>query len=145
MLGLAAARTIVAEALDHARSLDLPPMTVAVLDAGGHLVTFVREDGSSLYREAIARGKAMGALGMGTGSRTLQARAAAHPEFINAVTVLAGGALVPVPGGVLIRSDDAGRLVGAVGVSGHLPDADEACAVAGIVAAGLSADTGAGS
>jgi uncharacterized protein GlcG (DUF336 family) len=144
---LAQALTIVEHALRHARELELPPMTVAVLDAGGHLVAFAREDGSSLLRERIARGKALGALNMGVGSRALAGRAAAHPQFINAVTTLAEGNLVPVPGGVLVRAPaadgEAGGIIGAVGVSGHQPDRDEECAVRGIEAAALTADPGA--
>ncbi|MEZ0362350.1 heme-binding protein [Mycobacterium sp. pUA109] len=141
MISYDEARTIVDTALAHARSRDFPPMTVAVLDAGGHLVAFGRQDGSSLLREEIARGKARGALNMGVGSRALAARAASHPQFINALVALANGELVPVPGGVLIR-DKHGGIVGAVGVSGHLPDADEECAVRGIQAGGLQADPG---
>ena len=150
MVKLAQALTIVEHALRHARELELPPMTVAVLDAGGHLVAFAREDGSSLLRERIARGKALGALNMGVGSRALTGRAAAHPQFINAVTTLAEGNLVPVPGGVLVRAAAAdgegggvGGIIGAVGVSGHQPDRDEECAVRGIEAAALTADPGA--
>lgn len=141
MIGLDAARLILERALQFAREQGCPPMTVAVLDAGGNLITFAREDGSSLLRERIARGKAHGALNMGVGSRTLAARAQAHPHFVNSLVALADGALVPVPGGVLIR-DDAGNLLGAVGVSGHLPDDDEACAIHGIEAASLTADPG---
>jgi uncharacterized protein GlcG (DUF336 family) len=140
-IGLAAARTIVVRALAHARSSDLPPMTVAVLDAAGRLVAFAGEDGSSLLRERIARGKAHGALHMGVGSRSLAARAASDPAFVNSLVSLAEGNLVPVPGGVLIR-DDADAVIGAVGVSGHLPDDDEACAIHGITAADLRADPG---
>jgi uncharacterized protein GlcG (DUF336 family) len=136
------ARTIVDAALEFARSKHFPPMTVAVLDPAGQLVAFAREDGSSLLRERIARGKAHGALHMGVGSRSLAARAVSHPAFVNSLVALAGGELVPVPGGVLIR-DDSDDLVGAVGVSGHLSDDDEACAVHGIAAAGLRADPGA--
>jgi len=136
------ARTIVDAALEFARSRQFPPMTVAVLDPAGQLVAFAREDGSSLLRERIARGKAHGALHMGVGSRSLAARAESHPAFVNSLVALAGGELVPVPGGVLIRDDD-DALIGAVGVSGHLSDDDEACAVHGIAAAGLRADPGA--
>ena len=141
-ISLAAARTIVVRALAHARSSDFPPMTVAVLDAAGRLVAFAGEDGSSLLRERIARGKAHGALNMGVGSRSLAARAASDPAFVNSLVSLAEGNLVPVPGGVLIR-DDNDAVIGAVGVSGHLPDDDEACAVHGITACGLRADPGA--
>jgi uncharacterized protein GlcG (DUF336 family) len=141
-IGLAAARTIVVRALAHARSSDFPPMTVAVLDAAGRLVAFAGEDGSSLLRERIARGKAHGALNMGVGSRSLAARAASNPAFVNSLVSLAEGNLVPVPGGVLIR-DDNDAVIGAVGVSGHSPDDDEACAIHGITACDLRADPGA--
>ena len=140
-LTLTAATTVVEHALRHARGQDWPPMTVAVLDAGGHLVAFAREDRSSLLRERIARGKALGALNMGVGSRSLAGRAAAHPQFVNALVGLADGNLVPVPGGVLVR-DAAGEIIGAVGVSGHLSDLDEECAIQGIDAAGLHPDPG---
>jgi uncharacterized protein GlcG (DUF336 family) len=141
-ISLAAARTIVVRALAHARSSEFPPMTVAVLDAAGRLVAFAGEDGSSLLRERIARGKAHGALNMGVGSRSLAARAASNPAFVNSLVSLADGNLVPVAGGVLIR-DDNGAVIGAVGVTGHLPDDDEACAIHGITACDLRADPGA--
>ncbi|HEY0576713.1 MAG TPA: heme-binding protein [Pseudonocardia sp.] len=142
MITLGHARTIVDRALEHARRRDCPPMTVAVLDAGGHLVAFAKEDRSSLLREKIARGKALGALNMGVGSRSLAARAEGRPHFVNALVGLADGNLVPAPGGVLVRDAD-GEIIGAVGVSGHLPDLDEECAVQGIEAAGLHPDPGA--
>ena len=141
-INLGAARTIVVRALAHARGSDFPPMTVAVLDAAGRLVAFAGEDGSSLLRERIARGKAHGALNMGVGSRSLAARAASNPAFVNSLVSLADGNLVPVPGGVLIR-DDNNSVIGAVGVSGHLPGDDEACAIHGITACDLRADPGA--
>ena len=141
MIMLTEARTILDASLSEARARNCPPMTVAVLNAAGQLVAFASEDGSSLLRERIARAKALGALNMGMGSRALARRASEHPHFINAVTALAEGNLVPVPGGVLIR-DDSNTVIGAVGVSGHHPDTDEACATAGIRAAGLQEDPG---
>jgi len=141
LITLDQARTVVDHALQHAREQAFPPMTVAVLDAAGNLVAFAREDRSSLLRERIARGKAHGALNMGIGSRALAARAESHPHFINALVALAEGNLVPVPGGVIVR-DQSGDIIGAVGVSGHLPDDDEACAIAGIDAASLRPDRG---
>lgn len=143
MLHLSEASQILDEALKHARSESMPPMTVAVLDARGCLVAFKSEDGSSLLRESISKAKAWGALGMGMGTRALAGRAAHHPAFFAALSSLAEGHVVPVPGGVLIRSVGGGGIIGAVGVSGDLPDKDEQCAVAGIGAARLDADTGA--
>jgi uncharacterized protein GlcG (DUF336 family) len=142
MIDLAHATTIVDQALEHGRTLGLPPLTVAVLDAAGCLVSFKRQDGSSLLRPDIAQAKAFGALGMGIGSRAIAARAAVAPAFVSAVNALAGGRLIPVPGGVLIRSSGK-AIIGAVGITGANSDQDEACAVAGIEAAGLLADTGA--
>jgi uncharacterized protein GlcG (DUF336 family) len=142
VIGLDAARIIVDNALGYARGSDFPPMTVAVLDQGGYLVAFAREDRSSLLREKIARGKAQSALNLGTGTRALVARAENQPHFINAITALAGGELIPVPGGVLVRDAESATVQGAVGVSGYRPDEDEACALSGIRAAGLVADTG---
>jgi uncharacterized protein GlcG (DUF336 family) len=142
MIDLTRATTIVDQALEHGRSLGLPPLTVAVLDAAGCLVAFKREDGSSLLRPDIAQAKAFGALALGIGSRAIAARAAIAPAFVSAVNALAGGRLIPVPGGVLIRSSSK-AVIGAVGITGANSDQDEACAVAGIAAVGFVADTGA--
>ncbi len=143
MLHLSEASQILDGALRHARSESMPPMTIAVLDARGCLVAFKSEDGSSLLRESISKAKAWGALGMGMGTRALAGRAAHHPAFFAALSSLSEGHVVPVPGGVLIRSSADAAIIGAVGVSGDLPDKDEACAVAGIAGAGLAADAGA--
>jgi uncharacterized protein GlcG (DUF336 family) len=137
-LGLDTAREVVAGARKHASSAGFKPMTVVVLDAGGHVVAAEREDGSSMSRFEIAFGKAHGALSLGMGSRSIMGRAEQQPYFIAAVTSAVGGALVPVPGGVLVRDAD-GTLLGAVGVTGDTSDNDEAAAVAGIEAAGLTA------
>jgi uncharacterized protein GlcG (DUF336 family) len=138
---LAQASTIVDVALNKAREMNLAALTVAVLDAGGHLVAFKREDNSGILRHDIAYGKAWGALGMGFGSRTLFERATNTPQFFNALYAASGGRVVTNPGGVLIR-DAGGRIIGAVGVSGDTSDNDEVCAIAGIEAAGLKADPG---
>jgi uncharacterized protein GlcG (DUF336 family) len=138
---LAQASTIVDGALKTAREMKLVPMTVAVLDAGGHLVAFKREDRSGILRCEIAYGKAWGALGMGFGSRTLFERAANTPQFFNALYAASGGRVVTNPGGVLIR-DASGDIIGAVGISGDTSDNDEICAIAGVKAAGLTADPG---
>jgi uncharacterized protein GlcG (DUF336 family) len=140
-LSLKAASLIVEAALERGRALGLAPLTVVVLDAGGHLKAAKREDGSSLLRPEIAMGKAWGVLGMGFGGRELARRAARAPQFFTALTELAGGRMVAVAGGVLIRGE-AGDIVGAVGISGDLSEKDEDCAVSGIAAAGLVADTG---
>jgi len=138
---LAQASTIVDTALKKGRETNCAPLTVAVLDAGGHLVAFKREDKSGILRFDIAFGKAWGALGMGFGGRTLAGRAPRSQLFFTTLAAASQGRFVPVIGGILIR-DAAGDVVGAVGISGDTSDNDEKCGIAGIEAAGLKADPG---
>lgn len=140
-LHLETANTIVTAALQKARTMNTSPLAVAVLDETGQLQSFQREDETSLMRTDVAIGKAWGALGMGRSSRVLGSVAAERPHFVQALTAVAQGRLVPVPGGVLIR-DGSQSIIGAVGISGDTSDIDEECAVAGIEAVGLTADTG---
>ena len=139
-LTLAIAGKILDAALAKAVEMNLKPVVVSVLDARGCLKVSAAQDGVSLLRGEISHGKAYGALAMGIGSRALFQRAQEQSYFIGAVNALAQGRMVPVPGGVLIHDD--GVLLGAVGVSGDSSDNDEICAVAGIEAAGLQANTG---
>ncbi|MDE2376523.1 heme-binding protein [Bradyrhizobium sp.] len=139
-LTLDTARKILDAALVKAGQLKLKPLVVAILDARGAVKLTAAQDGTSLMRAEIAHGKAYGALAMGMGSRALFQRAQEQAYFIDAVNTLAKGALIPVPGGVLVM--DGTALLGAVGVSGDTSDNDEACAVAGIEAAGLKANAG---
>ena len=121
--------------------LKLKPLTIAVLDAGGAVVALERSDGSSRMRPEIATGKANGAIALGMGSRAIFRRAQEQPYFIQSMNALAGGTLVPVPGGVLIRGEG-GEILGAVGITGDTSDNDETCAVAGIESVGLEPDPG---
>jgi uncharacterized protein GlcG (DUF336 family) len=132
---LTTARTIIEAARHHGRTAGLKPLAILVLDAGGHLVAFDREDGAAPGRYHVAHGKAYGAISIGVSSRTLGTMAVERPHFVAGATAAIGGALVPVAGGVLVRDGD--RIVGAVGVSGDSSDNDEAAAIAGITAAGL--------
>ncbi|MGH7041813.1 MAG: GlcG/HbpS family heme-binding protein [Acetobacteraceae bacterium] len=141
ILTLDQAQTIVTTALRYGRAENFQPLAIAVLDARGVMKAFAAEDGTSLRREEIARGKAHGALSFGIGSRALAKRAIETPQFITAATHAVGGSLVPVPGGVLIRAAD-NTIIGAVGISGDKSDNDEAAALAGIAATGLGADPG---
>lgn len=140
-LTLDTAQKIVATALSTAAEKKLKPLSIVVLDARGSLKASAAQDGTSLMRSEIAHGKAYGALAMGMGSRAIFKRASEQPFFVSAVNTLAQGALVPVPGGVLIE-DTSGAVIGAVGISGDTSDNDEICAVAGVEAAGLKANAG---
>jgi uncharacterized protein GlcG (DUF336 family) len=135
-IGLETAKSITAGVRAAGRDHGLKPLTVVVLDAGGHVVSVEREDGSSNSRFEIAFGKAYGALALGMGSRSLMARAEQQAYFIAAAAAAIGGKLVPVPGGVLVK-DAAGSVVGCVGVSGDTSDNDELAAIAGITSVSL--------
>jgi uncharacterized protein GlcG (DUF336 family) len=141
-LTLDQAATIVDAALAEGAARKFAPLCVVVLDAGGHALALKRDDRASILRPEIATGKAAGCLAMGFGGRELAKRAANMPAFMTAVASIFPKGIVPVPGGVLIR-DAAGTLLGAVGVTGDTSDNDEICALAGIAAAGLVAETGA--
>lgn len=132
-------RTIVDTSQAKGRELGFKPLSTVVLDAGGHVMAFERADGASPGRFDIARGKAFGAVMLGMAGQAQMARAEQQAYFMNAVNGVFGGQVVPVPGGVLIRNAD-GEVIGAVGVTGDSSDNDQICAVAGIDAAGLTAD-----
>ncbi len=138
-LALASAEQIIDGALAAGREAALLPLTVAVLDVGGHLVAFRRQDGSGILRPDIAIGKAWGALGMGLSSRAIGQRLGNRPAFQGALAAASGGRFVPVPGGVLVLDRD-GQVLGAVGISGDGSDQDESCAIQGVRAAGLLPD-----
>ena len=135
-ISLGTAKTITAGVRAAGKERGLKPLTVVVLDAGGHVLSVEREDGSSNNRFEIAFGKAYGALALGMGSRSLMARAEQQPYFINSAAAAIGGKLVPVPGGVLVK-DETGAVVGCVGVSGDTSDNDELAAISGIERASL--------
>jgi len=135
-IGLETAKSITAGVRAARKDHGLKPLTVVVLDAGGHVISVEREDGSSNNRFEIAFGKAYGALALGMGSRSLMARAEQQAYFIAAAAAAIGGKLVPVPGGVLVK-DATGAVVGCVGVSGDTSDNDELAAMAGITSVSL--------
>jgi uncharacterized protein GlcG (DUF336 family) len=137
-LTLELALRVVDGALARATDLGCAPLTVVVLDAGGHDITLKRQDGSGILRVDIARGKAWGALGMGFSSRELAERALKVPNFFGALASVSRGRLVPAAGGVLIY-DEGRNVVGAVGISGDTSDRDEDCALSGVSSAGLLA------
>ena len=140
-LTLKVALNLTAQALGAARQINAAPLTVAVLDSGGYLLALQREDGATLLRPSIAIGKAWGAIALGKGSRLLALDAQQRPAFYAALNGMGQGDIVPVPGGVLIR-DEAGNVLGAVGISGDTSDIDEQCAISAVEAQGLRADAG---
>ncbi|PDT33070.1 MULTISPECIES: GlcG/HbpS family heme-binding protein [Sinorhizobium] len=139
-LNLSCANAIIERALSVALERGLKPLSIAVLDGGGHLLAFQKQDGASMLRFEIAFGKAYGALAVGVGSRWLDNTSRERPHFVSALTAVSGGKMIPVPGGVLIRNHT-GEVIGAVGITGDTSDNDEAGAVVAIEANGLTAQT----
>ena len=135
------AKALVDASLVEARKLNLKPISVIVLDDRGALVAAASEDGVSAMRAKIAHGKANAAIALGLGTRALMNRAEQQAYFIQAMNGLAGGDFVPVPGGLLLR-DAAGKLLGAVGISGDTSDNDEAAALGAISTTDLVGETG---
>src|SRR6266581_6989426 len=135
-LTLELAVSVIDGAISRAADLGCAPLTVVVLDAGGHDVALKRQDRSGILRADIARGKAWGALGMGFSSRELAERAQKVPAFVGALASVSQGRLVPAAGGILIY-DEGRNVLGAIGISGDTSDRDEECAVSGVKAAGL--------
>ena len=140
-LTLKVAVNLVNEAINAGRGINAAPLTIAVLDSGGHLIALQREDGASLLRPQIAIGKAWGAIALGKGSRLLAVDAQQRPAFFAALNSTGQGSVVPAPGGVLIR-DQVGNLLGAIGISGDLSDIDEQVAIKAVQALDLRADGG---
>ena len=134
-LTLEQANQIIGAALAIAREKKYRPMAMVVLDEGGHLIAFQREDGASMFRFDVARGKAWAAVALGASSRVLGERARENPTFYGALPATAEGKFLAQTGAVVIRA--LGDLIGAVGASGGTGDEDEAICLAGVIAAGL--------
>jgi len=135
-ISLRKAKSIIRTALSKGKELGLKPLSVVVLDAGGHVIAFEREDGAAPGRFAIAHGKAYGSVMLGMAGTAQMARADQQAYFMDAVNGVFGGNVIPVPGGVLVR-DKKGGVIGAIGVTGDSSDSDLIAALAGIEAAGL--------
>ncbi|MDG1338976.1 MAG: heme-binding protein [Paracoccaceae bacterium] len=138
-LSLAAAKTIIETAIAKGHEMGLKPLSVVVLDTGGHVKAFEREDGAAPGRFAIAQGKAYGSIMLGMAGTAQMARAEQQAYFMAAVNGAYGGQVIPVPGGVLVR-DASGAVVGAVGLTGDTSDNDAIAAKAGIEEAGFTAE-----
>ena len=138
-ISLRKAKIIIRSSLKRGAELGLKPLSVVVLDAGGHVISFEREDGAAPGRFAIANGKAYGSIMLGMAGTAQMARAEQQAYFMEAINGVFGGQVVPVPGGVLVR-DKKGQVIGAVGVTGDSSDNDLIIALAGIESAGFSGE-----
>lgn len=135
-ISLEQANILIAAAFAKGGALGLKPLTIAVLDAGGHVIALQRQDRASNHRPQIAIGKANGALALGVSSRQVEELANKRPSFVAALGPIFPQGVIPAPGGIILVGAD-GAPIGAVGVTGDTSDNDEACALAGAAAAGL--------
>ena len=138
-ISLTRARSIIRKTFGKGREMELKPLSVIVLDAGGHVLAFEREDGAAPGRFAIAHGKAYGAVMLGMAGTAQMARAEQQAYFMAAVNGVYGGQVIPVPGGILVR-DRKGAIVGAIGVTGDTSDNDATAGLFGIEAARLAGE-----
>lgn len=137
-LSLETAQQLIANAMACGADMKLAPLTIAVLDAGGHLLAFARADGASMLRPQIAIGKASGALALGVSSRRIGEMASDRPSFIASLGPVSPAGIIPAAGGVLVAGDD-GALIGAIGITGDTSDNDETCALKALELLGLKA------
>lgn len=138
-INLRRARQIIKGTLARGKEMGLKPLSVIVLDAGGNVKAFEREDAASPGRFAIAHGKAYGSIMLGMAGKAQMARADQQAYFMAAVNGVFGGQVIPVPGGILVR-DGKGNVIGAVGVTGDTSDNDATAGLAGIEASGLTGE-----
>ncbi|HXF66074.1 MAG TPA: heme-binding protein [Burkholderiales bacterium] len=141
-LTLKQANLIIEKAFAKAAEMKVKPLGVVVLDDSGNIVSAQRQDGASMFRLDIARGKAWAAVAMGASSRALGKRAKDNPNFFVTLAATAGGKFLPQTGAALIKNAQ-GEILGAAGASGGTGEEDEACCVYGIEQAGLVADASA--
>jgi uncharacterized protein GlcG (DUF336 family) len=139
-LSLEEANTIIAATFAAAKKRKCRPMSAIVLDAGGRVKAFQKQDGASMLRFEICYGKAYGALALGRPSKLVLQKAQEKPAFMQSIDKLADYPLFLEGGGQLIR-DKSGEVLGAVGVTGDANELDDLCAIAGIHAAKLRADS----
>jgi uncharacterized protein GlcG (DUF336 family) len=137
-ISLNKAKKIISSAFAKGKEARMKPLAVAVVDKGGNLIAFERSDGAPAGRFELADGKANAAIMMGIPTSAIMARAEQQPFLVNALSAAYKGRFIPVTGGVLV-TDEAGQIIGAVGVTGDTSENDAAAAVVGIEAAGLSA------
>jgi uncharacterized protein GlcG (DUF336 family) len=127
IISLSDATAIVDRAVSHADAMGVP-MNIAVVDGGGHLIAFARMDKAILGSIDIALAKAKTSILFNGPSESLWDYC--KPGGPARTTEHTNGGLIPYAGGVALHAD--GELIGAIGVSGGLPEQDGEVARAGV-------------
>ena len=138
-ISLAEANKIIDGTFASARKRKAHALAAIILDAGGRVKAFQKQDGAALMRFEIAYGKAFAALALNRSSRQVLQKAKEKPAFMHSLAELADGPLFLEGGGQLIR-DVTGEIAGALGVTGDVNEIDDLCAIDGIHAGGFRAD-----
>lgn len=129
-LNLADARTIIAAAEAKATEIG-QPMNIAVVDAGGNLVSHVRMDGAWLGSIDISIKKAFTARAFDLPTKDLVDNAQPTQQFYG-IHASNHGRIMIFTGGIPVKRD--GVVVGAIGVSGGAGEQDHSVAEAGSTA-----------
>ncbi len=130
MIKLSDARTIIAAAEQHAQKIG-QPMNIAVVDAGGNLVSHVRMDDAWLGSIDISINKAFTARAFDLATKDLAGESQPGKQFYG-IHESNGGRIMIFAGGIPLRQG--GKVVGAIGVSGGSGEQDQSVAEAGAAA-----------
>lgn len=133
------ALAVIQNTFKKAEKLEAYPLAAIVLDSGGRVKAFLKQDGASLMRFEIARGKAFAALALHRSSRMVLEKFREKPPFMDTLRDMADSPIFLEAGGQLIR-DEKAEIIGAIGVTGDVNEVDDLCAIAGIRASGLKSD-----
>jgi uncharacterized protein GlcG (DUF336 family) len=135
-ISLAQANIIASAALEAGRTEGVLGLTAVVTDPGGFIRCAMRGDEAGNFGIDIALAKAQTALGLKMSSAAIASIFAGNAAILAGLAGATGGRFLALGGAILVQ-DAAGQLLGAVAVAGSSPENDEACAVAGVSAAGL--------
>jgi uncharacterized protein GlcG (DUF336 family) len=140
-IDLETANRLIATAIRIARRHGHLPITCCVVDRGGHMVSAQREDNSSTFRFEIAYGKAWTCMALGHSTRFIEDTMTKNrPHFVDSLAAASNGRFIPALGGVLIRAQESGDLLGALGITGDSGENDEAVAVEAVQECGFKVD-----
>src|SRR6266705_2069040 len=127
MINLETARKVIAAAEKKAAEIG-QPMNIAVVDAGGNLVSHVRMDGAWIGSIDISINKAFTSRAFDIATKDLATHSQSGGQFFG-IHVSNHGRIMIFAGGIPLKEQ--GKVVGAIGVSGGSGEQDHSVAEAG--------------